>query len=58
MAEKRPDLHAGMKIETFSEYYYLKEELQAFCQAHGLAKSGSKAELNQRIANFLRTGKS
>lgn len=56
MAEKRPDLHAGMKVETFSDYYYLKEELQAFCQAHGLAKSGSKAELNQRIANFLRTG--
>lgn len=57
MTEKRPELHVGLEPETFREYYYLKEELQAFCQEQGLAKSGSKAELNGRIEYFLRTGK-
>lgn len=56
MTEKRPDLDVGLRPETFREYYYLKEELQTFCQEQGLAKSGSKAELNERIEHFLRTG--
>lgn len=56
MTEKRPDLDVGLRPEIFREYYYLKEELQAFCQEQGLAKSGSKAELNERIEHFLRTG--
>lgn len=56
MTEKRPDLAVGLRPETFREYYYLKEELQAFCQEQGLSKSGSKAELNERIEHFLRTG--
>ena len=34
----------------------MKAELQTFCQEHGLSKSGSKAELNERIEYFLQTG--
>lgn len=58
MAEKRPELHVGLKPEIFREYYYLKSELQAFCQKQGLAISGSKALLNERVEHYLRTGKS
>lgn len=56
MTEERPKLQIGLKPEIFREYYYLKAELQTFCQEHGLSKSGSKAELNERIEYFLRTG--
>ncbi|MGP5429424.1 DUF6434 domain-containing protein [Enterococcus malodoratus] len=56
MTENRPRLQAGLAPEVFSEYYYLKAELQEFCQEQGLAKSGSKADLNQRITRYLRTG--
>jgi hypothetical protein len=56
MTEERPKLRIGLKPEIFREYYYLKAELQTFCQEHGLSKSGSKAELNERIEYFLRTG--
>ena len=51
MTEERPKLQIGLKPEIFREYYYLKAELQAFCQEHGLSKSGSKAELNERVNN-------
>ncbi|MBO0451697.1 DUF6434 domain-containing protein [Candidatus Enterococcus murrayae] len=56
MTEKRPELKVGLKPDAFLDYYYLKAELQLFCQEQGLVKSGSKAELNQRIEHFLRTG--
>ncbi|EOH72424.1 MULTISPECIES: DUF6434 domain-containing protein [Enterococcus] len=56
MTENRPKLQAGLAPEVFSEYYYLKVELQDFCQEQGLAKPGSKADLNQRITHYLRTG--
>lgn len=56
MIEKRPELSVGLKPEIFRGYYYLKKELQAFCQNEGLSRTGSKAELTMRIEHFLRTG--
>lgn len=41
---------------TFRDYYYLKEELAAFCRENRLPASGSKQELTDRIACFLETG--
>ncbi|MBR4622357.1 MAG: SAP domain-containing protein [Ruminococcus sp.] len=53
---KRPELTAKLDAETFRKFYYLKEELTAFCRENGLPASGSKAELTDRIAVFLDSG--
>lgn len=54
--ESRPELVRGLDSKTFREYYYLKEELLAFCRANHLPVSGGKQELTERIACFLDTG--
>ncbi|MGL5066321.1 MAG: SAP domain-containing protein [Sarcina sp.] len=54
---KVPRLNKDFDSKTFQEYYYLKEELVAFCRKEGLSASGSKIELTDRIAYFLDTGK-
>ena len=54
--ESRPELVRGLDGQTFREYYYLKEELVAFCRANLLPVSGGKQELTERIACFLDTG--
>ncbi len=53
---ERPELHRGLDSAAFREYYYLKEELVAFCRENGLPVSGGKMELTERIAHFLDTG--
>lgn len=45
-----------MDGETFRSYYFLKEELVAFCREYGLPTSGGKIELTERITHFLDTG--
>ncbi len=52
----RPDLSRTMGAAVFRDYYYLKEELAAFCRQQGLPVSGSKAELTQRVARYLTDG--
>lgn len=52
----RPELDRTLDSSTFREYYYLKEELTAFCRENGLPVSGGKRELTERIAYFLDTG--
>ena len=52
----RPPLDRNLDSRTFREYYWLKEELAAFCRAHHLPVSGGKQELADRIAVFLDTG--
>lgn len=52
----RPALTKDIHIQSFKDYYWLKEELQAFCREHGLSASGSKTEISERIELFLRTG--
>lgn len=54
--DKRPELNCDMDSKTFKEYYYLKEELIVFCRKNNLQTTGSKEELNERIATFLDTG--
>lgn len=53
----RPDLDKRLDSKTFRSYYYLKEELTAFCRQNGLPVSGGKLELTERIACFLDTGR-
>ena len=53
----RPPLTKDLDSSTFREYYYLKEELTAFCREQGLPVSGGKTELTERIAYYLDTGK-
>ena len=54
---ERPELTRSLDAETFRGYYYLKEELMAFCRENGLPASGGKKEITERIAYFLETGK-
>jgi dTDP-glucose pyrophosphorylase len=52
----RPVLDNSISRETFKSYYYLKEELVAFCRQVGLQTNGGKIELTNRIAHYLDTG--
>jgi len=52
----RPILSKDISIESFKNFYWLKEELQEFCRKNGLSASGSKIEISDRIETFLRTG--
>jgi SAP domain-containing new25/Domain of unknown function (DUF6434) len=52
----RPTLNRDTSINTFKEYYWLKEELQTFCRNNGISASRSKIELSEQIATFLETG--
>ncbi len=54
---ERPSLNNNLDGKTFKEYYYLKEELIAFCRDNDLPTIGGKLELTERIATFLDTGK-
>ncbi|MBH1941200.1 SAP domain-containing protein [Mobilitalea sibirica] len=53
---ERPILSTVLKHDLFLQYYYLKEELIAFCKQNGLSTTGKKHDLTKRIELFLRTG--
>lgn len=53
---ERPFLSTRLESQAFRNFYYLKEELCAFCRSVGLSAAGSKQELTERIARFLETG--
>lgn len=52
----RPVLTGATACEEFQKYYYLKNELTAFCRREGLSSAGSKDDLTRRIARYLKTG--
>lgn len=52
----RPNLTKDINVESFKNFYWLKEELQSFCRENGISTSGSKIEISDRIDIFLRTG--
>lgn len=52
----RPKLTDNISVQSFKDYYWLKEELQDFCRTHGISASGSKTEITDRIEIFLETG--
>lgn len=54
---ERPPLSKELDGQTFSQFYYLKEELVAFCRENDLPVSGGKIEITERIRYFLDTGK-
>ena len=56
MPVSRPALTRDLSPEDFLAFYWLKEELLAFCRTHKLTRSGSKGELSGRIAHYLKTG--
>jgi hypothetical protein len=51
--EDRPELSAGMRVEEFEAWYWLKEELVGFCRRQGISPTGSKPELLARISALL-----
>lgn len=53
---ERPNLDNRLDSKTFSEYYFLKEELIDFCRKNNLQTTGGKVELTERIINFLEKG--
>lgn len=53
---ERPILKKGLDSKTFKSFYYLKEELVAFCRENKLPVFGGKIELTERIAHYLDTG--
>lgn len=56
VAVSRPSLALGLGSERFRDYYWLKEELVAFCREQGLPTGGAKTELVERITEFLHSG--
>ena len=56
MEKDRPFLDRKVDGKTFREFYYLKEELVAFCRENQLPTSGGKLEITDRIASYLDTG--
>lgn len=52
----RPKLDKSIDPESFLNYYWLKEELFAFCKKYMIPRSGSKQELTERIHHYLKTG--
>jgi hypothetical protein len=54
---ERPKLDNSISIEDFSDFYWLKEELVAFCRSNGISTTGEKQELADRIIAYLQTGK-
>ena len=54
--DKRPDLDKNIALKDFREFYWLKEELLAFCRIEGLHQSGGKLAVTERIDHYLRTG--
>jgi len=54
--DARVALTPSTSVRDFREFYWLREELQAFCRRHGLPTSGGKREIADRIEHFLETG--
>ncbi len=56
MKSERIKLNRTISVEDFLSFYWLKKELHKFCSDNGLSTAGSKHEIQDRIAQFLRTG--
>lgn len=53
---QRPTLNKNISLTDFNEFYWLKEELVAFCRTEGISTAGGKLELAKRIQTYLSTG--
>ncbi len=54
---KRPPLTKDIKLADFKAFYWLKNELVAFCKQEGIPRTGGKIEITNRIIDYLETGK-
>ncbi|MBO0588402.1 DUF6434 domain-containing protein [Sporosarcina sp. E16_8] len=52
----RPNLTKDISVQSFKDFYWLKEELQEFCRENGISASGSKIEISDSIEAYLQTG--
>lgn len=55
--EKRPNLSDISSAKEFRRWYWLKEELVAYCKSTSISTAGGKFEIVDRIAEYLETGK-
>ncbi|BAY85917.1 hypothetical protein NIES267_54230 [Calothrix parasitica NIES-267] len=53
---ERPKLKNISSAEEFKNWYWLKEELIAYCREVGIKTTGGKFEIAERIVNYLNTG--
>lgn len=53
---QRPTLNKYISLTDFNDFYWLKEELVAFCRNEGISTVGGKLELVERIQTYLSTG--
>lgn len=53
---ERPSISKKMTPEIFQDFYYLKEELVAFCKSENIPTSGNKEILTERIVEYLKSG--
>ena len=53
---ERPKLNNISSAEEFKNWYWLKEELIAYCREVGIKTTGGKFEIAERIVNYLNTG--
>ncbi|WP_240502805.1 SAP domain-containing protein [Priestia aryabhattai] len=42
-------------MQSFNDFYWLREELQSFCRKNGISASVSKIGISDRIEVFLQT---
>jgi hypothetical protein len=57
MHDSRPPLNRSLSIDDFRRYYWLKDELMAFCREQGISRSGPKLEISRRLEEYLATGR-
>lgn len=55
--DKRPALNKDISIDDFNDFYWLKKELIDFCKTVGIATSGGKFEIADRIRHYISTGR-
>jgi AraC-like DNA-binding protein len=54
---KKPLLNKRIREADFKKYYWLKEQLMHFCKNNQISSTGTKYDLAERIAYYLKTGK-
>ena len=52
----RPKLDKNISLTDFNDFYWLREELIAYCKSFGIPTSGGKIEIADRIRLYISTG--
>lgn len=54
--DARPNLDTQLSPKIFADFYWLKEELMAFCKENNLPSTGGKQDIANRILEYLKSG--